>query len=167
MFHCQDCQVLGQFTILKKEIKCGGIQQIEFGKINLNNLEKPAFKIFFVRYIYKWQELTVVAHCLAQCLVLDQWLVAAQWPALLPALLQLLLTLLLHVPPLLAVLPTPLPPAQPLLPAVPLLPVALPLPALLLLPLPVLPLLPVLPPPPLPVPPLLLLPHLVLVLKRL
>jgi hypothetical protein len=148
--------------ILKKEIKCGGIQQIEFGKINLNNLEKPAFKIFFVRYIYKWQELTVVA----QCLVLDQWLAAAQWLALLPALLQQLLTLLLPALPLLAALPTPLPHVLLLLPAVPPLPVELPLPALLLLPLPVLPPLPAQLLPPHPAPPLLLLPHLVLVLKR-
>jgi len=152
--------------MLKREIKCGGIQQTEFGKINLNNLEKPAFKIFFVRYIYKWQELTVVAQCLAQCLVAAQWLADAQWLALLPALLQQLLTLLLPVLPLLAALPTPLPPVLLLLPAVPPLPVELPLPALLLLPLPVLPPLhaPLLPPHP--VPPLLLLPHLVLVLKR-
>jgi hypothetical protein len=148
--------------ILKKEIKCGGIQQIEFGKINLNNLEKPAFKIFFVSYIYKWQKLNVVA----QCLVLDQWLAAAQWLALLPALLQQLLTLLLPALPLLAALPTPLPHVLLLLPAVPPLPVELPLPALLLLPLPVLPPLPAQLLPPHPAPPLLLLPHLVLVLKR-
>jgi len=115
MFLYPDCRVLGQFTILKREIKCGGIQQIEFGKINLNNLEKPAFKIFFVRYIYKWQKLNVVA----QCLVLDQWLAAAQWLALLLVLLPLLLTPLLPVPPLLPALLLPPLPVPPLLPAVP------------------------------------------------
>jgi hypothetical protein len=37
MFHCPEPKYLGQFIMLKKEIKCGGIQQIVSG-IN-NNLE--------------------------------------------------------------------------------------------------------------------------------
>jgi len=140
--------------MLKRGIKCGGIQQIEFGKIKeffKIFLKKWAFEIFFITYIYKWQELIVVT------LVQDQWLAAAPalllvaalalllaWPQLLLAVLLLLLAWPLL---LLAVLPLLL--AQPLLPAVLvpvaklpwLLPVLLLLPALLLWLLPALPLL--------------------------
>jgi hypothetical protein len=66
--------------MLKKEIKCGGVQQIEFGKIKKNEIKQilkiknRAFRNFFVLYIYKWQELIVV---IAQC-AQDQWLVAVK-----------------------------------------------------------------------------------------
>jgi hypothetical protein len=53
--------------MLKKAIKCGGILQIVFGNSVLNNKNIYLFrknfiarKIFFVLYIYKWQELIVV-----------------------------------------------------------------------------------------------------------
>jgi hypothetical protein len=39
MFLYQELKCLGQFTMLKREIKCGGIQQIVFGENNLIILE--------------------------------------------------------------------------------------------------------------------------------
>jgi hypothetical protein len=155
--------------MLKREIKCGGIQQIEYGRININYLEivykKRAFEIFFVIYIYKWQKHNVVV----QCLVLDQWPEAVLLPAPPVALLLdllLLLLVVLHLLPALHLLLLPeLPPhLVPLLLPVQLLPDVLPL---LLHPVP--PLLVVLLPPPHLVPPphpVLLLP-LALPLKRI
>jgi hypothetical protein len=56
--------------MLKREIKCGGIQQTEFGKTNLEKFRKISnILFFFITYIYKWQN-----HVVVQCLVaaLDQ-----------------------------------------------------------------------------------------------
>jgi hypothetical protein len=124
----------------------------------LRKIIKWAFKIFFVIYIYKWQELIVVAQCLDldQCPVVALALLLVVAPVLLPEQLLLLLAVLLLLPALLLLLPAVLPllVAHPLLPAL-LVPVAklpwlllvlLLLPALLLLLPAVLPLLNALPP---------------------
>jgi hypothetical protein len=106
--------------MLKRGIKCGGIQLTEFGKNNLEKFRKKISKIlfFFIAYIYKWQN-----HVVVQCLVaaLDQCPAEDLGPH--HALRQPLLV----APHLLLVLPPP-PPQEPLLLLVLLL-----LPVLLLL----------------------------------